>query len=320
MIQRRNFISGALAIGGCGLYSSQILADEVAATAAQTTPALTPTEQLMYSTVRLVYQTPQQTKWGTAFLFAFFKTDASSVLALVTNRHVVEGMQSCSFSLAGTDNNGMPDLNNHIPITIDNFSQAWLGHPSVDLAIIPVGKLLNELNRKPFIIHLDPTLIPTDEELKSFTPVEQVLTVGYPGQLWDEVHNVPIFHRGYTATAPYIEFKGRKEFLIDFTTWPGASGSPVFIYNEGGWIDRKGNTIMGGIRAKLVGVVYGVALQDVSGNVLIQAGPTSVAAPGRMAVPANLGACIMASRILDFEPLIIRQGFQAPSGYKMRAQ
>jgi hypothetical protein len=328
MLNRREFSHAMTAVGAAIFGGNIAVADTIAPTAAaEATPKLTPTEQLMYSTVRLTYQTPTQingntviqTKWGTAFLFAFFRTGQSSVPALVTNRHVVADMKQCTFALASIGSDGMPDINNHIPIVINEFDKAWIPHPSVDLAIIPIGNILSELKTKPFLVFLDQTLIPTDTELKDLTPVEQVLTVGFPGAIWDDVHNLPIFHRGYTASAPYIEFKGKKEFLIDFTTWPGASGSPVLLYNEGGWVDRRGNTMMGGIRTKLIGVVYGVAEQDVRGNVVIQNGPTSIAAAGQMSVPTNLSACITASRILEFEPLLISKGVTPPPGYKMRA-
>jgi hypothetical protein len=179
---------------------------------------------------------------------------------------------------------------------------------------------LQKASRQPFIVTLDKSLIPTDQEFEDLTPLEQVLTVGFPGQVWDDVHNLPIFHRGYTATAAYIDFKGKKEFLIDFSTWPGASGSPVLLYNDTGWIDRRGNTAFGGIRIKLIGVVYGIATQDISGNVFIQNGPTSVTVPSQMAIPTNLGACIKASKILEFEPLLIGQGVKPPAGYKAPAK
>jgi hypothetical protein len=141
----------------------------------------------------------------------------------------------------------------------------------------------------------------------------------FPAQFGTTFITCRFFHRGYTASAPYIDFKGQKEFLIDFTTWPGASGSPVLLYNEGTWLNRKGGVTLGSIRAKLLGVVYGVAQQDVEGNVIIQAGPTSVAADGRMAIPTNLSACIAASRILEFEPLLVSKGVAPPPGYQMRA-
>jgi hypothetical protein len=327
MLSRRGFGS-ALAMVGTSLFVPRTASADALAPTAATTPqqALTATEQLMYSTVRLTYeettkindQVVIRTKWGTGFLFAFFKTETTSYPAIVTNRHVVEGMKECHFSFAAMASDGTPDLNNHFPIKIGEFDTAWIPHPSADLAIIPVGKILSELNTKLFVIALDQSLILADDELKALTPVEQVLTVGYPGALWDDVHNLPIFHRGYTATAPYIEFKGQKEFLIDFTTWPGASGSPVLLYNDGTWFDRRGNTVVGGTRAKLLGVVYGVAQQDVEGNVVIQAGPTSIAAAGRMSVPTNLGACIAASRILEFEPILVSKGLTPPANYKMR--
>lgn len=85
-------------------------------------------------------------------------------------------------------------------------------------------------------------------------------------------------------------------------------------------MDRHGNTNMGGVRMKLLGVVYGVGVQDVSGNVIIQNGPTQIAAAGQMAVPTNLGACISSSRILEFEPLLVSKGLTPPPGYIMRAK
>ena len=277
----------------------------------------------MYSAVRLVNQTPTSVKWGTGFLFNLFNAGNFAVPVIITNRHVVEGWDQCTFAFAGSLADGSPDLKNHIPIQINNFKTGWIPHSDADLVIIPIGQILNDLKQQgkaPFTIALEPNLIPTDDELKSLMPVEQILTVGFPGQLWDDVHNLPVFHRGFTSTAPYIDFKGKKEFLIDIATWPGASGSPVMLYNEGSWVERNGGTKLGGIRIKLLGVVYGVAVQDVTGNVLIQNAPIQFVAPSSMAVPTNLGACIQASMILEFEPLLVSKGFKPPDGYIMRAK
>lgn len=285
-------------------------------------PPLAPSEQLMYSTVRLVNKIGDTTHWGTGFLFSFFNMNNRGFVAIVTNNHVVDGWDKCSFSLASRRLDGSPDLEKHLPIEIVELQTKLLKHPTADLVIIPVSQIINDLvaqGQSPFVITLDQSLILTDDELKQLLPVEQVLTVGYPGQLWDDVHNLPVFHRGYTATPPYISFRGKKEFLIDITTWPGSSGSPVFLYNEGSWVARSGGTVIGGIRAKLLGVVYGVGAQDVTGNVLIQNAPTQIVAPGRMTVPTNLGACISSSRVLEFEPLLVANGLVPPAGYDMRA-
>lgn len=131
------------------------------------------------------------------------------------------------------------------------------------------------------------------------------------------MHQLPLFHRGYTATPPQIDFQGRKEFLVDFSTWPGASGSPVLLYEEGITVNRQGGVNLGGSRTMLLGIVYGVGVEGVNGKVIIQSAPVIV--PGQMLVPTNLGACIKAERILDFEPLFVSRGVKPPAGYKMRS-
>jgi len=299
------------------------MADTAILPAAASAPIpMTPTEQLMHAVVRISNETAGQVRWGTGFLFHFFQTSAGSFPAIVTNKHVLEGLKDCSFFVASTNADGSPNSDKHLKLEIPDIQSMSLFHPSVDLAIIPIGNHLQKLiaaGTAPFLRGLDQSLIPTTEEFKQLLPVEQLLTVGFPGQLWDDVHNLPIFHRGYSATAPYIDFKGKQEFLVDFAIWPGASGSPVFLYNENGYMDRHGNTMMGGVRIKLIGVAFGVAVQDVTGNMTIQAGPTSVIAPTRMSVPTNLGACISAARLLEFEPLLVAKGLTTPVGYKMRA-
>ncbi len=252
--------------------------DQIAPTSASVSSNLTVTEQMMYSTVRIADDSTHPTRWGTGFLFGLFHTPDTTVFVIVTNKHVIEGLTKCSFAVASRKSNGSPDLDNHILVEISDIQMASLAHPTADLVIIFVGRLFDELinnGKIPFVVTLSPELIPTTDELKSLMPVEQILTVGYPGVVWDDVHNLPVFHRGYTATAPYIDFKGRKEFLIDIATWPGASGSPVMLFNDSGWITRNGGTVLGGPRIKLLGIVYGVAAQDVSGAVAIQAGPYS---------------------------------------------
>jgi hypothetical protein len=320
ILNRRNALLAGIGALSCGLSKRALAQDVPRETSAEIQqPVLPVTEQLMYSTVRLVHQDGNSLHWGTGFMFTLFKTGNSGAQVIITNKHVVDGWNSCTFSWASAGANG-PNLNSHIPVEIADLPNKMVVHPSVDLVAIAAGYLLDDVRSKgqqPFAVALDESLIPTDDELKQLFPVEQVLTVGYPGMLWDDVHNLPVFHRGYTATPPNVEFKGKREFLIDIATWPGASGSPVLLYNEGSWLVRNSGTVMGGLRAKLLGIVYGVGAQDVSGDLVIQNAPTQIKA--QLAVPTNLGACISASRILEFEPLLLKQGYNPPSGYVMRA-
>jgi len=69
---------------------------------------------------------------------------------------------------------------------------------------------------------------------------------------------------------------------------------------------------------KLIGIVYGVATYGVDGQVLIQNAPTQLVLPSRVNVPINVGACLMASRVLEFEALMLKAGLKAPPGYIAR--
>jgi hypothetical protein len=321
MATRREAVLAAVAAATMPFAMQSAASAQGAAATTQATTSLTPSEQLMYAVVRVVDNLQNPRRWGTGFLFNLFQTAESSTPVVITNWHVVDGLTGCGFQFAARSADGTPDLANHLPIEIPNLSNGAIRHPSVDLVAIPVAAAIRDLIAKghpPFYFGLAPVLIPTDDILQSLDPVEQILTVGFPGSLWDDVHSLPLLHRGYTATAPYIDFKGKKEFLIDIATWPGSSGSPVLLFNDNGWSTRNHSTIVGGTRLGLLGVVYGVGVQDISGNVAIQAGPTQIVAPGQMAVPTNLGACIKASRILEFEPLLVSLGFTPPTGYIMR--
>lgn len=321
-LNRRAFLVGAASSAAAVTSSLSFAASAIPVAASVPRPQLTPSELLMFSTVRLSHLGVNSFQWGTGFLFELFHTATTSVPVIVTDRHVVETWDSCFFSFAGKLANGAPDYDNHIPVDLQNFRGRWISHPEVDLAIIPIADILSGItrsNRGAYLTYLDQGLIPTPAELDELTPVEQVLTVGYPGMLWDNVHSLPVFHRGYTATPPYINFKGREEFLIDIATWPGASGSPVMLYSDSPWINRKGVMAIG-FRMKLLGVVYAVAVQDVKGNLVLQNGPTQVTGSTTLQVPANLGACTDASRILEFEPFLVRKGLvKPPPGYVMRA-
>jgi hypothetical protein len=322
MLNRRDF----LAATGSAVLVPKVVSGEKTQTLPTSAnaphPMLALTEQLMYSTVKLLNQ--ERTRWGTGFLFSLFRQGDNHVPVVVTNRHVVEALgDECVFSLTSKMPDGSPDLQNHVQIEVTDFKHSWIPHPDVDLAMFPIAKALDEIGRKghpAFAVTLNESLIPTEDQFKALLPVEQILTVGFPGGLWDNVHNLPVFHRGYTATAPYINFQGRREFLIDITTWFGSSGSPVLLFNDGPWQDRNGVINEGGVRIKLIGIICAVAVEDVSGNVRIEKEPTEGYARGNLSVPINLGVCINASRILEFEPIFVGGGYQPPAGYKMRAQ
>ena len=263
---------------------------------------------------------------GTGFIFAFFHGPEKEFKVIVTNRHVVEPMKSCKFLFHKQLTASEPDFLGTIPINIDDIHSEMITHPTQDLAIIPIDKYVLDLQARgtlPFITSLIPSNIPTDEELNTLNPVEEVLTVGYPNGLSDPLHNLPIFHSGRTATPPFLPFpsvtndpehgnihyKNEKTFLVDFTTWFGSSGSPVFIYDTSGFIDRAGVIHPLIQRTMLIGVVEGLVSMPVPGTITFNVVPNNtIQATQSVNIPANLGMCLSSSSILDFEPMLLTRG------------
>lgn len=69
--------------------------------------------------------------------------------------------------------------------------------------------------------------------MSSVLPGSEVLFVGYPDNRFDSVHNLPILRKGTLATLPTINFNGLKQIIIDAQVFPGSSGSPVFVVENG---------------------------------------------------------------------------------------
>ena len=87
--------------------------------------------------------------------------------------------------------------------------------------------------RECYYCMLDKSHIPDDRALADLRALEEVSMVGYPIGLWDEANNLPILRRGTTATHPAIDFGRLPRGIVDIACFPGSSGSPVMILDEG---------------------------------------------------------------------------------------
>ncbi len=274
---------------------------------ASSPPQLSYTEQLAHITVRIeVVFKDGQTGSGTGFFFKLKDTESSYIPVVVTNRHVVQNTAQGYFTLTLKRDDGAPEIGKHKRIRIDEFETHWKMHPdkNVDLAIMPIAPLLRaaandgiEFFYKSFRA-ADVAMSSYREEL---TAVEPVLMVGYPVGLWDEKNNFPIFRSGITATHPARDYNGRSEFMIDVACFPGSSGSPVILYNMGNYVDKSGNTIIGGNRVKFLGVLWGGPQFTATGEVKVVEVPTRTIPVAETQIPSNLGYVIRAERILEFE-------------------
>jgi hypothetical protein len=269
-------------------------------------------EQLAHSTARIQCKLSNgKDSVGTGFFFSFANDGQSHVVAIVTNRHVVKDAVTGTFSLTKRSEDGGPLVGNHMTITFSNFEALWIGHPNpdVDLCVMPISTLLMETQKEGldfFFVTLDKNWIPTDEVLNNLSALEDIVMVGYPVGLWDSTNNMPILRRGVTATHANIDYEGRKEFLIDAACFPGSSGSPVFLFNMGGWFNRDGTSIIGGgIRVGLLRVLYAGPQYTATGEIKVVTIPTSQQqAIALSQIPTNLGIIIKASRLNELDALL----------------
>lgn len=102
----------------------------------------------------------------------------------------------------------------------DNFEQAWIPHPDPDidlcvLLINPAMETLRGQGKNPFYTPLGKGIVALPDKLQDLSAMEEIMVVGYPNGIWDEVNNLPIVRKGITATPPSISYQGKSQFLID---------------------------------------------------------------------------------------------------------
>ncbi|WP_315775112.1 MULTISPECIES: serine protease [unclassified Bradyrhizobium] len=332
-IGRRSVLIGGIAAAAFRSAAVEAQTDKGEPNSTTPTPTPAPTssplwtkhgisEQLLYTTIMLnTVDAHGNTGSGTASIIQLFTQQERGVHVLLTNKHVVAGAVSVTLKLTRRRPDGSPDQEQTELLQLSDM-QNWLPHPdpAVDLIIYPFSNIAQRLEsegRPIFYVALPDNIIPTDEAVGSLSPLEDVVVVGYPDGISDAAHNIPVLRKGITASPAFLDFDGKREFLIDAAIFPGSSGSPVFLYNQGAWLNRD-NQVQFGTRALLLGIVWGVRLHTQPGQIAIIPAPTQQAIT-LTNLPNNLGICIKSSRILEFEPEIVKRGYKIPDGYKMRA-
>lgn len=262
-------------------------------------------EMIMYSTVLIKCQYTNGTRGsGTGFIINLCdnKSNNTCVPVIITNNHVVAGSVETVFEFCKADENGKPVDTE--PFSFIYPGDAWIHHPdkTVDLCCLLLAEALTELLKRKanvFYIPLETTLIPSNNVLEQFSAMEDVVMVGYPIGLSDTYNHKPIIRRGITSSHPQKNYQGKRETLLDMACYPGSSGSPVFILNQGAY-PVEGGIAMGN-RIYLLGVLYGGHEFDAQG-ILQYYNLPNVPVPITR-IPINLGIMIKAERILEFEAI-----------------
>lgn len=269
---------------------------------------LAPSEQIAHSTVRIEIEAADGKRGtGTGFFFSFATQGDKHVPALVTNKHLIEGAVRGRFHLSTADKDGNPVYSAHEVFAFDGFQQFWIPHPEedIDLCVMPIAPILeraNQAGKRLFFVQLDMSLVPSAEDLAQLTAMEDILMAGYPNGIWDEKNNMPVLRRGVTATHPNLDWNGKPEFLIDAACFPGSSGSPVFLFNLGGYAAKTGGMVIGS-RLKLLGVLYAGPQHTIEGEIRIVKVPTMERPVAVSTIPNNLGIIVKARKLEAFDNL-----------------
>jgi hypothetical protein len=265
---------------------------------------------LSHSTVRIECETRSgDVSTGTGFFFNFFNRGTKYYPAIVTNKHVIKDSKMGHLRFTRSKNGeGSPDVGNIYHHSIDHFESRWISHPDpeIDLCMLPIATVLEEakLSGAPiFTANLNWDVIPNDADIADLIGMEKIVMVGYPNGLWDRKHNLPIFRSGVAATDYAYDWNGRPEFLIDCACFPGSSGSPVLLCDLGPIFTRKG--LGTGRRTRLLGILYGGHIHDVTGKIQMVPVPTGNQLVATSAIPMNLGVVIKAKKLKELRDLAI---------------
>ncbi|HHX0223955.1 TPA: S1 family peptidase [Enterococcus faecalis] len=260
-------------------------------------------EQLISTTVKLAVNDGKAV--GTGFFFkAAERENGDFKPVIVTNRHVFEDAENVEIMLTLINSDEVHEVKK---FKIGQLKGAVVFHPDidVDLAVLPCPGIFNILQLQGYkidTIFLEKKLVPNEVQMKDISAIEDVYIIGYPNGYMDEVNNRPLVRKGITASDFKLDYNGEKKFLVDSAIFGGSSGSPVFIYNRGGFFDGEGNFSFGQSRVLFLGINSAVMIQNLDGKIVERDMPTSIETVTRM--PIGLGIIIKAELLSDFDDIM----------------
>lgn len=268
--------------------------------------------QLYLNTVKIETSTETSQGSGTGFIFDYSSEPKTSYLFLITNRHVVENTKDGKILFHVTEeNNQEPSLEKGFHLIIPDWQCLWFYHPNpeIDIAICPflpiIQRVKEDFKQNLFFKAIPRKAIPDQDEINSLNAMEEVIFVGYPNGMWDSIHNLPILRKGITASPLQINFENRPQFLIDASVFGGSSGSPLFIVNDGAYLDK--GSICFGSRFYFLGVVSAVYFRTQINNVEARTIPTSIIPVVENQEMIDLGIVFKSQTILDTIDIFFKQ-------------
>lgn len=114
-----------------------------------------------------------------------------------------------------------------VPLFDEDGDPLWLEHTSrpdeIELIAVPLDALEIEMR---FAVRAFSILdqVPKEVELP---PGEDVLVIGFPEGVYDDVHNLPVVRRASIASVYPVPYKGRPQGLLDVRLPSETHGAPV---------------------------------------------------------------------------------------------
>jgi len=268
--------------------------------------SLTLSEELLFTTVKLTcFNAGSPVQTGTGFFWRIDGEGYEHVIVLVTNKHVINGcdrIDAMCHLQSASDANAPSGKFVPVSMTFDPAGIFEHPDPTVDLCVFGFTEAMQDARRAGtplFLRTVNASNVPDDAGWADFDAIEDVLMVGCPNGIYDQVNNLPIVRRGITATSMGKDYNGKAEFLVDMACFPGSSGSPVFL-KQLGYVDRKTRTYkIDAHRFFFVGVLYAGPTITNKGVIALGHQPTV-----EVAAMMHLGQVIRSSEVLDIEALV----------------
>lgn len=266
-------------------------------------------EHILFSTVRI--QTFGKNKrcedtrgFATGFLFKL-NHNGEDKRFIITNRHVFDDADRSIFSLHRlTENSGPHSI--EYDYKFDDLGQI-INHPEsdMDLCALPfdlVEQAAWNDGKDLYTQFITPELIPSNETLDLMPLTQEVYMYGYPIGLWDNFNQLPIIRRGSLASHPALNYCGKPTGAIDIASFPGSSGSPIFVLSDGGPIsDKIGNVWANRPVAVFLGLMTAGARMKPDGALDMIAIPVQLQNLDEAGmIPIHLGYYIKSEEIASF--------------------
>lgn len=199
---------------------------------------------------------------GTMFKLNNPRNFPFGTVGVLTVRHLVDGADAVRISFVGRSADE-PSMQKKFSFSYTKGDILVEHHPdsNVDLCLIIIDndlKVSRMRGKEILYLAMEMSVLADEKFYLSQLPLDPVVMVGYPKGFLDEFNLQPIFRRGVYATRPSLNYKGKKEFLLDIQNNGGSNGSAVYRFDDGMYNDRSngGVNIVLADRLVLVGISY----------------------------------------------------------------